>query len=55
MKELYLGNCLEVLETLPENSVDTVITDPPYHLTSITKRWKAEGREREFTNKKCNL
>jgi DNA modification methylase len=43
MKELYLGNCLEVLETLPENSVDTVITDPPYHLTSITKRFGAEG------------
>jgi DNA modification methylase len=31
---LYHGSCLDVLATLPENSVDTVITDPPYHLTS---------------------
>ena len=28
------GDCLEVLPTFEENSVDTVITDPPYHLTS---------------------
>lgn len=27
---LYLGDCLEVLPTLPDNSVDLVLTDPPY-------------------------
>jgi DNA modification methylase len=31
---LYHGDCLAVLAALPENSVDTVITDPPYHLTT---------------------
>jgi len=40
---LYQGDCLDVLETLPENSVDSVVTDPPYHLTSIVKRFGAEG------------
>jgi site-specific DNA-methyltransferase (adenine-specific) len=30
---LYLGDCVQVLPTLPENSVDSVVTDPPYHLT----------------------
>ena len=27
---LYLGDCLEVMKTLPDNSVDAVVTDPPY-------------------------
>ena len=27
---LWLGDCLEVLPTLPEHSVDAVVTDPPY-------------------------
>ena len=35
---LYAGDCLDVLATLPENSVDAVVTDPPYHLTSIVNR-----------------
>lgn len=40
---LYGGDCLEVLASLPENSVDAVVTDPPYHLTSIVKRFGGEG------------
>ena len=41
--DLRLGDCLEVLKTLPDNSVDSIVTDPPYHLTSITKRFGKEG------------
>lgn len=26
---LYLGDCLTVLRTLPDASVDAVVTDPP--------------------------
>ena len=37
--ELYLANCLDVLRLLPENSVDSVITDPPYGLSFMGKRW----------------
>lgn len=40
---LYCGDCLEVLDSLPENSVDSVCTDPPYHLSSIVKRFGADG------------
>lgn len=36
---LYAGDCLDVLAAMPENSVDSVVTDPPYHLTSIVKRF----------------
>ena len=41
--ELHCGDCLDVLATLPECSVDSVVTDPPYHLTSIVKRFGANG------------
>jgi len=36
---LYLGDCLEVLRTLPDNSVDSVVTDPPYGLKFMGKKW----------------
>lgn len=32
--ELHLGDCLEVMKTLPDNSADAVITDPPYGTTA---------------------
>ena len=28
--KLYLGDCLDIMRTLPDKSVDAVITDPPY-------------------------
>jgi DNA modification methylase len=34
---LYQGDCLRVLPSLPENSIDAVITDPPYHLTQLSR------------------
>src|SRR3990172_439072 len=40
---LYQGDCLDILPTLEENSVDTIITDPPYHLQSMVKRFGKEG------------
>ncbi len=30
MAELHLGDCLEVMRSLPERSVDFIFTDPPY-------------------------
>jgi site-specific DNA-methyltransferase (adenine-specific) len=37
------GDCLDVLDDMDENSVDAVVCDPPYHLTSIVKRFGAAG------------
>jgi len=37
--DLRLGDCLSVMAELPENSVDTIITDPPYGLTFMGKDW----------------
>jgi site-specific DNA-methyltransferase (adenine-specific) len=40
---LHAGDCLDVLKAMPENSIDAVVTDPPYHLTSIVKRFSKNG------------
>ena len=39
MKTLHLGNCLEVLRGMPDCSVDAVVTDPPYGLSFMGKKW----------------
>jgi len=36
---LLHGDCLELLRTLPDNSVDSVVTDPPYGLSFMGKKW----------------
>jgi DNA modification methylase len=36
---LLLGDCIEALKTLPDNSVDSVVTDPPYGLEFMGKEW----------------
>ena len=36
---LYLGDSRDVLETLADNSVDAVVTDPPYGLDFMGKVW----------------
>jgi len=43
MHTLYHGDCLEVMPTLEANSVDTIITDPPYHLTAGKKGGTGEA------------
>lgn len=37
--ELHLGDCLESLRAMPDNSVDSIVTDPPYGLSFMGKRW----------------
>lgn len=37
--ELHHGDCLEVLRTLADNSIDSIITDPPYGLSFMGKKW----------------
>lgn len=37
--QLMHGDCLELLKTLPDNSVDGVVTDPPYGLSFMGKKW----------------
>jgi len=40
---LYHGDCLNILPTLADNSIDAVITDPPYGLEFMGKQWDRIG------------
>jgi DNA modification methylase len=37
--EVILGDCLEVMRGMEENSIDSVVTDPPYGLSFMGKHW----------------
>lgn len=41
---LHSGDCLTVMDSLEENSLDACLCDPPYHLQSIVKRFAKTGR-----------
>ena len=43
--ELHLGDCLEVMRGLPANSVDSVVTDPPYGIRFMGKSWDGQDIE----------
>jgi DNA modification methylase len=40
---VVLGDCRDVLRTLADNSVDSVVTDPPYELGIMGKSWDSTG------------
>ena len=41
---LYHGDCLDVLRELPEASVDSVCTDPPYGISFMGRQWDQPGQ-----------
>ena len=42
-KHLYKGDCLSQLKKLPDCSIDSIVTDPPYELGFMGKQWDASG------------
>lgn len=43
INQVICGDCLEVLKTFPDNSIDSIITDPPYELGFMGKEWDKTG------------
>lgn len=39
--ELLHGDCRELIKAMPDNSVDSIVTDPPYGLEFMGKDWDA--------------
>ncbi len=37
--KLYHGDCLEVMKTFLDNAIDCMLTDPPYGLSFMGKKW----------------
>lgn len=43
INKIYNGECIETLKTLPDNSIDSIVTDPPYELGFMGKAWDNTG------------
>src|SRR6266567_7191369 len=47
MNEILLGDCRELIQSIPDNSIDLIFTDPPYDKESIhLYAWLAEAAAR---------
>lgn len=47
---ILTGDCLELMRTLPDNSVDSVVTDPPYGIRFMGKAWDGADIERRHAS-----
>lgn len=47
---LHAGDSRDVLKTLADNSIDSIVTDPPYALVSIVKRFANSPRSERTEN-----
>ena len=52
LNTIIQGDCLEVLKTLPEKSIDLIITDPPYGLNFRSHRPMASKKKDFIANDK---
>ena len=50
--DLYQGNCLDKLKQINDNSIDLIVTDPPYLVTSRGSAGNAGGMLLKDINKK---
>lgn len=41
--KLINADCIEAMKQMPDNSVDAIVTDPPYELGFMGKSWDASG------------
>jgi site-specific DNA-methyltransferase (adenine-specific) len=44
---IITGDCLGAMAAMEPDSFDSCVTDPPYHLTSIVKRFSGTAKDRE--------
>ncbi len=47
MNKIIHGDCLEKLKELPENSVDSIVTDPPAGISFMGKSWDTDKGGRD--------
>mgnify|MGYP000099475545 FL=1 len=48
MIDLYNDDCLVVLKTLDDDSIDSIVTDPPYGLSFMGKKWDYDVPSQEI-------
>ena len=50
INKIINGDCLEVLRQIPDNSIDLVVTSPPYNLKNSTGNGMKDGRGGKWAN-----
>ena len=50
MNDLYLGDCLEVMKSIPDKSIDLVLTDPPYGIGIAKNPFRQKFEKKEWDN-----
>ncbi|MDX2130144.1 MAG: site-specific DNA-methyltransferase [Chloroherpetonaceae bacterium] len=50
LNKIYVGDCLEIMKQLPTNSIDLVVTSPPYNLKNSTGNGMKDGRGGKWKN-----
>jgi DNA modification methylase len=55
LNEIILGDCLEVMKTFPDKSVDLVLTDPPYGINVGGVKAKSSLESQQFHSEKVKV
>ena len=48
INKIYQGNCLDTMKTFLDNSIDAIVTDPPYGLSFMGKKWDYDVPSQEI-------
>jgi len=43
INKIYTGNNLDILKIFEDNSIDSIVTDPPYELKFMNHKWDSTG------------
>jgi site-specific DNA-methyltransferase (adenine-specific) len=43
INSIYCGDCLEIMKYIDDNTIDAIVTDPPYELGFMGKKWDSTG------------
>lgn len=52
INKIICGDCIEVMQEMPEESVDLIVTSPPYNLKNSTGNGMKDGRGGKWANAK---
>jgi len=48
LNSIHSGDCIEIMRAMDSNSIDSIVTDPPYNLSFMNKKWDTVGVSQKF-------
>jgi DNA modification methylase len=55
VNQVLQGDCLELMRSLEDNSIDAIVTAPPAGISFMGKHWDSDKGERKYTMKTNTL